>query len=185
MTNWFPKAYADQVAKLRVPCGFLLVIAFAWFSRPSPQSLLIGIPVALLGLGLRGWAAGNLTKDQQLTTQGPYTLLRNPLYVGTLFAGTGFVFASRSFWLGIVLAAVFALIYLPAIELEEQHLRELFSSFNEYASRVPRLLPKFHVIPETRHFESSLYRKNREYQAGLGFSVGLILFIIKAWLGER
>ena len=76
----FPKAYADQVAKLRVPSGFLLVAAFAWFSHPSTESLLYGIPVSLLGLGLRAWAAGHLAKNQKLTTSGPYRFLRHPNY---------------------------------------------------------------------------------------------------------
>ena len=40
----FPKRYADCVARLRVPGGFLIVLAFAWFSRPSPQSLAYGLP---------------------------------------------------------------------------------------------------------------------------------------------
>ena len=31
----FPKPYADAVARLRVPSGFLIVIVFAWFSRPT------------------------------------------------------------------------------------------------------------------------------------------------------
>ena len=31
----FPKPYADAVARLRVPSGFLIVIVFAWFSRPD------------------------------------------------------------------------------------------------------------------------------------------------------
>ncbi|MDQ6676841.1 MAG: isoprenylcysteine carboxylmethyltransferase family protein [Acidobacteriota bacterium] len=182
MTHRFPKAYADQVAKLRVPSGFILVLAFAWLSLPTPRSLLLGTPIALIGLTLRAWAAGNLTKDRELTTQGPYSLLRNPLYLGTLLVGIGFVFASRSFVLGLVFAAVFAFIYLPAIELEEQHLRSLFPGFTEYAARVPRLFPSFHITAATRHFRCSLYRKNREYQAAFGFSAGLIWLVTKTCL---
>ena len=48
----FPKRYADAVARLRVPSGFLIVIVFAWFSHPTAQSMAIGIPVSLLGLTL-------------------------------------------------------------------------------------------------------------------------------------
>ncbi len=68
---WFPKRYADAVARLRVPCGFLLVVAFAWFAAPSPVSLAAGLPVAAVGLWLRGWAAGHLAKNQALATSGP------------------------------------------------------------------------------------------------------------------
>jgi hypothetical protein len=52
------KRYADFVAKLRVPCGFALVIAFGWLSRPTFQSLAMGLPVSIAGLALRAWATG-------------------------------------------------------------------------------------------------------------------------------
>ena len=96
----FPKSYADRVAKLRVPFGFLLVATFAWFSQPSITSLAIGIPVSLCGLALRAWAAGCLAKNAQLAQSGPYAWVRNPLYVGTLLVAAGLVLASRSLGLG-------------------------------------------------------------------------------------
>ena len=40
----FPKRYADAVARLRVPSGFLVVAAFAWFSQPTAGSLAAGLP---------------------------------------------------------------------------------------------------------------------------------------------
>ncbi len=85
----FPKPYADFVARLRVPCGFVLVAAFAWFSNPDMRSLVWGLPVSLLGLGLRAWAAGHLSKDRTLATCGPYNYTRNPLYLGTLLVAAG------------------------------------------------------------------------------------------------
>src|SRR5262245_40875172 len=122
----FPKRYADTVARLRVPSGFLIVFVFAWFSRPTVESLWLGLPLAAGGLLVRAWAAGCLAKNQQLATSGPYAYTRNPLYLGTLLVAAGLVIAARSAWLGILFAAVFLLIYLPVIELEEQHLRRLF-----------------------------------------------------------
>jgi len=89
----FPKPYADAVARLRVPSGFLIVVVFAWFSNPSPESLMWGVPVSLAGLALRGWAAGCLAKNQRLATGGPYAYMRNPLYVGTLLVAAGLAIA--------------------------------------------------------------------------------------------
>src|SRR5204863_6444290 len=87
----FPKPYADIVAKLRVPCGFALAAAFLWLSQPTFLSLAAGLPVSILGLGLRAWAAGHLEKNTTLTESGPYAWVRNPLYIGTLTAAAGFV----------------------------------------------------------------------------------------------
>ena len=92
----FPKPYADMVARLRVPSGFLIVVVFAWFSQ-SHAALDGGrVPIALLGLALRAWAAGCLAKNQQLAIGGPYAYTRNPLYIGTLLVAAGLAVASRS-----------------------------------------------------------------------------------------
>jgi protein-S-isoprenylcysteine O-methyltransferase Ste14 len=178
--NFFPKPYADFVARLRVPCGFVLVVAFAWFSRPSLASLAYGIPVSIAGLALRAWAAGHLAKNQQLATGGPYAYTRNPLYLGTLLVAAGLAIAARSAGLALLFAAVFILVYLPVIVLEQQHLHKLFPEYADYAARVPALLPFRRHRPAAGHFTWQLYWKNQEYQAFLGFAAGLAWLFWKA-----
>jgi protein-S-isoprenylcysteine O-methyltransferase Ste14 len=175
----FPKAYADRVAKLRVPGGFVLVAAFLWLSAPSPTSLAIGLPVSILGLALRAWAAGHLEKNTTLADGGPYAYVRNPLYIGTLATAAGLVIASRRWELGVLFALVFLVIYLPVVELEEQHLRKLFPAYDEYAQRVPKLLPRFSGTSSKR-FRWSVYMKNQEYQALLGFLAGAAYLTLKS-----
>ena len=175
----FPKPYADAVAKLRVPGGFLLVAAFLWLSSPTWTSLAVGLPISALGLILRGWAAGHLAKNQSLAASGPYAYVRNPLYIGTLAVAAGFVIASLRWELGALFAAVFLLIYLPVVELEEQHLRSLFPAYADYAKRVPRLWPRLQAGTYAQPFRWSLYRRNQEYQALLGFAAGVAVLIWK------
>ncbi|HEU0143026.1 MAG TPA: isoprenylcysteine carboxylmethyltransferase family protein [Bryobacteraceae bacterium] len=178
---WFPKPYADFVARLRVPIGFLLVAAFAWLSRPSPLSLCIGASISFAGIALRAWAAGHLSKNTELATSGPYAYVRNPLYLGTLIAALGFVIASRESSLGILFAAVFVFVYLPVVELEEQHLRKLFPEYGAYASRVKMLIPSFGYRGAGRKFQWRLYMRNQEFQALLGFLAGIAFLAWKAW----
>jgi protein-S-isoprenylcysteine O-methyltransferase Ste14 len=172
----FPKRYADTVARLRVPSGFLIVVLFACLSHPTPQSLAIGLPVSVIGLALRGWAAGCLAKNQQLATGGPYAHMRNPLYIGTLLVAAGLAIAARNPWLALLFAVVFVFVYLPVIQLEEQHLRRLFPEYAEYAREVPALWPR--LTPWERKgaqsFRWALYWKNEEYQAAAGFLVGAL-----------
>jgi len=181
LNGLFPKPYADFVARLRVPCGFLLVAAFAWFSHPDTRALICGLPVSAIGLALRTWAAGHLAKNQALATSGPYAYTRNPLYLGTLLVAAGLAIASRSAGLGGLFAAVFVCVYLPVIELEQQHLRTLFPDYAGYAARVPALLPRMTPAGEPRAFQWALYVKNREYQAAAGFLAGALFLLWKAW----
>ena len=175
----FPKRYADAVAKLRVPSGFALVAVFAWFSRPTSHSLALGLPLGLLGLALRAWAAGCLAKNRQLATGGPYAYTRNPLYLGTLLVAAGLVIASRNIGLGILFVAVFLLVYLPVIQLEEQHLRTLFPEYATYAERVPALWPRLTPAPtrNSNPFHIALYLRNQEYQAGAAFGAGMLYLL--------
>ena len=177
----FPRSYAHAVARLRVPFGFALVAAFAWFSAPNAQSLAWGLPVAAVGLVLRAWAAGRLAKNQRLATSGPYAYVRNPLYLGTALAGAGLAIASRQALLGALFAAVFGLVYLPAIQLEEEYLGELFPEYPAYAKRVRMLWPRLATDGAGGRFEWRLYWKNEEYQALAGFLAGAALLIWKAW----
>jgi protein-S-isoprenylcysteine O-methyltransferase Ste14 len=176
---WFPKPYADLVARLRVPSGFLLAALFAWLAQPTRGSLAAGLPVSVVGLLIRTWAAGHLAKNQELATTGPYGYVRNPLYAGTLIAAAGLVIAAREMWLAVIFAAVFLLVYLPVIEQEEQHLRKLFPFYEAYATRVPLLVPWGKRAAPGR-FRLDLYLRNREYQALLGFLAGAAFLIWKA-----
>src|SRR5580658_6511780 len=178
----FPKPYADLVARLRVASGFVLVLAFAWFSLPDFRSLALGLPVSLSGLLLRAWATGHLEKNIRLAEGGPYAYVRNPLYLGTLLVAAGFVIASRRWLLAGLFAAVFVLIYLPVIELEEQHLGKLFSNFADYSKRVRSLAPTFRPVKSGVRFQWSLYMRNQEYQALLGFLAGEALLTAKVFL---
>jgi protein-S-isoprenylcysteine O-methyltransferase Ste14 len=183
----FPKRYADAVARARVPSGFVIVFLFGWLAHPSAQSLAIGLPISLLGLALRAWAAGCLFKDQKLATGGPYQYTRNPLYLGTLIVAAGLVTAARNPWLAAVFAAVFVLVYLPVIQLEQQHLHRLFPEYAAYAREVPavapRLTPSREFAAGAHAFRWSQYVHNREYQAGLGWLAGAAFLVGKWTLG--
>src|ERR1700736_4031230 len=93
--SWFSKPYADFVQRLRVPIGFLLAAAFAYWSSPTASSIEWSVPISVAGLLLRGWAAGHLAKNQSLAVSGPYAFTRNPLYLGTLLVALGLVISSR------------------------------------------------------------------------------------------
>ena len=176
----FPKPYADAVARLRVPFGFVMVAAFLWFSDPTALSLAVGVPVSILGLALRAWAAGHLEKNRDLAQSGPYAWVRNPLYLGTLTVAAGCAIAARRWELGLLFAVVFGLVYLPAVELEEQHLRRLFPAFEDYARRVPRLIPRLAAAEGAgRPFAYAIYRRNREYEALAGYLAGLAVLVWK------
>jgi protein-S-isoprenylcysteine O-methyltransferase Ste14 len=178
------KGYAAWAARWRVPLGFALALAYLVFSQPTQPLLLAGGAIALLGLMVRGWAAGFLEKNQSLATSGPYRYTRNPLYLGSFLTGVGLATAGSSAVLMLAFAGLFLIIYGPVMRREEYLLRQKFGAvYDGYAASVPRFIPGRQAGPASaERFDWARYRKNREYEAALGFSAALVFLVLKMWL---
>jgi protein-S-isoprenylcysteine O-methyltransferase Ste14 len=169
----------------RVPLGFVCAALFFVLSRPRLPTLAIGGVIAVMGLGLRGWASGYLRKNDELATSGPYARTRNPLYLGSFVIGLGFSVAAGRWYLGILFLALFLGIYLPVMRIESQTLAQLFGeSFARYSQAVPMFLPRLtpYRDEEMRRvtFDPGLYRRYREYRAALGLIVAWAVLAFKA-----
>jgi len=162
--------WAQVARRVRVPLGFVFAVLYFWLARPAWRSMALGAVAIVPGLLVRALASGHVRKNEALATSGPYAYTRNPLYLGSLLIGVGFGVAARSWWVGVVLVVMFFAIYLPVIRDEEAFLRQKFPEFEEYARRVPRMVPRIgpHPSSEAGGFSFELYLKHREYNALLG-----------------
>ena len=88
-----------------------------------------------------------LTGSGEIATRGLYTRLRHPRYLGMMAAVLGACVLAGSWTLWVV-AACWWLVAMATIRLEERELRRRFgTAYDEYARRVPALLP-FRFGPE-------------------------------------
>jgi protein-S-isoprenylcysteine O-methyltransferase Ste14 len=166
--------------KWRVRVGYPVGVAAFWFAHPQIKWLLCGVGVAIVGLVIRGYAAGHLRKHQQLATSGPYAFTRNPLYLGSVFLAAGFSVASHSWISTLLLAAYLAIFYPLVIQREQSELKAHYGdAFVEYSARVPAFWPRLSpAISSTEKFSWPLYRKNREYEASIGLAVAMAILVI-------
>ncbi|MDP8267048.1 MAG: isoprenylcysteine carboxylmethyltransferase family protein [Candidatus Aceula meridiana] len=107
----------------------------------------IGLMLVLKGTFLRMAARGfkkiHSKKSKDLVTEGPYTLTRNPMYLGSFLMGAGFVLIVWPFWFLPVFAYLFYLRFNKEIVKEEGYLTEIFGDrYKQYCRKVPRLFPK-------------------------------------------
>jgi protein-S-isoprenylcysteine O-methyltransferase Ste14 len=166
--------------RIRVPLSFAFAVAYVWLARPTRTSLLVGGLLLLPGLLLRGLASGHVQKDKQLTTSGPYAYTRNPLYLGSLILGAGFIVAARSWWIPAILFVMFLVIYIPVIAGEERYLRKTFPEYDDYARNVPRFAMRLTRYGNQRgEFSSARYWKHREYNAVVGCVIVLTILVMK------
>ena len=147
------KEVAAILFKIRsyTPIPFLLFM-FIFYSG-SVESWLVGLPIILFGEFIRLWGvshAGSLTrtttgpKAKKLITSGPFSHVRNPLYIGNIIVYTGFGILSYSLfpYLAILAFCWFVFQYWLIISIEEKFLESKFGlEYKHYKENVNRLLP--------------------------------------------
>ncbi len=98
---------------------------------------------ALRTLGKQWATVARIVEGHQLVTQGPYSWVRNPIYLamfGMLLA-TELVWSR--WWVILIAVTVFLIGNEIRIRSEEKILRETFGErFKEYARRVPAFFPR-------------------------------------------
>ena len=161
-----------RIARLRVPLGFLFAGLVLWLAQPTPRTLLAGAVIALLGEGIRIWAAGHLEKGREVTSSGPYALTRHPLYLGSSVIALGLAVASDRVLVNVIVLGYMALTLTAAIRTEEAHLTEKFgAAYPDY--RAGRMSVE-------RGFSLQRAMRNREYRAATGVLAVLAFLFWKA-----
>ena len=88
-----------------------------------------------------GGGPGIDVAPNDLVTSGPYTVVRNPMYLGHLIFLAGLALFARS-WLGLLLLAGTAWWFDARVAADEQHLADQFGArYREYQARVRRWVP--------------------------------------------
>ena len=169
------------IQRIRVPAGMAFALIFLYFAHPRMEHFLVGLGLALAGLGVRLWAAGHIEKGSRLAACGPYRWTRNPLYLGSFLMGLGFSLAAAKVWLAVLFLVLFFALYVPVMRREERELEQSFGSdYESYRRQAPFFLPRLpvgnptenaHPAVNTRNFRWRLVILNREYNAVLGFLV--------------
>ena len=129
---WWP--ISGWLAAEILLAGLAVVLAYAsnWFCHWAVQTL-----------GKQWTYDARVIEGHELITQGPYAVVRNPIYLGMfgLMVATGLVLAT---WWSLLLAIIlFSVGNQIRIHAEEKLLRNAFGQkFDEYASNVPAFLPR-------------------------------------------
>ncbi len=150
--NFLVRSRAWMGILIMIPFGFLAIFSVPRAFEGTWLDILFdtaGFALFVLGGGFRWWATLYIggKKYNTVVDEGPYSICRNPLYLGTFLTLLAFscYLESLTFGVGAVLAAVF---YLSVtVAAEEAMLREKFGQpFIDYCNTVPRFVPKFRLF---------------------------------------
>jgi protein-S-isoprenylcysteine O-methyltransferase Ste14 len=130
----------------------------------------LGAVTVLLGIFLRSWAAGVLHKTEILAKEGPYAIIRHPLYMGSLLIALGFCIITGDMTIIITILILAMVLYVPKKIYEEKKLAGAFGDqWTAYTSVVPAFIP--YKVPSLSAvcsgFSMDRWRHNREYEGAL------------------
>lgn len=129
----------------------------------------------------RLWALGYISgnKSHTLIVEGPYSLMRNPLYFFSLCGAIGLGLASKSVLVFSLLVLAFAAYYPLVIRAEEEHLERLQGDdFRRYKASVPAFYPRFSTFREQASYPVDARRMRRAFFSVMWFP--LTFFIMTA-----
>ena len=135
-------------------------LAVAWFLERAtggrfawpPVAAALGVTIVLAGLALHAWGRRTLAErwspqvapsgDVRLAEDGPYAIVRHPLYAAIVLLGTGTLLAHCS--RAVLAATVGIVIGVGAKRRAEDRALEarLGPRWTDYARRVPALWPR-------------------------------------------
>jgi len=155
------------------------------------------IVLSFLGFAFRcltlGWVAegtsGRNTKGQlaeSLNTEGVYSIVRHPLYLGNFLIMLGFSLFVEVWWFALAVVFLFWIYYEKIMFAEEEFLRRKFGpAYEKWANETPVFWPDLKKWKRpSRKFSVKMILR-REYSGFFGIIVAFIgLKILANWLGE-
>ncbi len=162
-----------------VVAGFLF-----YYADVEPAWFVPGAIVTFLGEWLRLWAAGHLRKNKQLTTTGPYSYVKNPLYIGTLLITVGYSAMAKNIYILLGGFVWFFIYYAPYKKKQENE--KLVGSFGDawtvYDKAVPDYFPRLSPYPArgTNRWNWDVVKENSEHETAVGvfFGFAVMLYLL-------
>ena len=131
---WILQKHSFRLS-LTLVIGVLLVAVGGYLRITSRRTLMKA------GFGLLNSSRLQIVKDQRLVTNGVYSHIRHPLYLGEIIRNLGFTLILSSLY-GFAAVLVGSLFLFPRIEIEERMLLEKFvKEYEEYRRRTKKLIP--------------------------------------------
>lgn len=105
----------------------------------------LGLVLIVIAAFGRLWSSLYISgyKEDKIITQGPYAIVRNPLYVFSFLGAIGLGLVTQHLVVLGLITVIFLLYYPMVVCAEEQLLEQKFGQvYTDYQQEVPRFLPR-------------------------------------------
>lgn len=125
----------------------IVLVAIAFMTQlADPKWFWIGLTISLLGEFFQLWCWSTLRTSKSLAYLGPYSMVRNPMYLGRYFIVLGVILLAGmpGVWFIIPYTLIYGFYMVNRVRREEKKLTEMFGEdYLDYCSKVNRFLPSF------------------------------------------
>lgn len=171
------KKFKKYFERYRAFIGIISLLIVLYFAKPNAKSIAIGFIFIMLGTFFRAWASGFINKNNELATNGPYALSRNPLYFGNFILGVGIAIASNQVFCYIIFAVYYFLFFPALMIMENKRMRDKFGKkYENWSKGLNSFFPGIKKI-KSGGFNISYYMNNKEYKV-IYFSLFIVITLI-------
>lgn len=184
----------QKMRRLWLFFGILLVGAVLMLAGPIWTDEGLAEDIELAGIGLiwigvvgRIWSTLYIGghKSSTVIMDGPYSVMRNPLYFFSTIAAVGVGFQSGTLTAGIIFGVLCWLAFQIVTRREEKHLSGIFGApYANYCATVPRFFPNPRLFKDQATLTISTKRMYTTLLDGLVFFVALPAFELAEYLQD-
>ena len=169
------------LVRSRVLLAIAAVAAIIW--KMDPRWLLPGFLVSMFGEAIQLWCFASLDKTRTLATNGPYAMVRNPMYLGRYFILLGALMLLGNGWLLLGFTVLYYFYMYNRVRREEVTLAGVLGEpYARYLREVNRFLPSSpRPGSPVAYWEWKLLKQNH----GPENLAGTLVFWVAAWAWAR
>ncbi len=163
------------IRRTRLPLG--VAVTAVIFCLINKDWFFAGLAISLFGAAWQWWCFGSIKTSKVLARKGPYTFVRNPMYLARFFLVLGAFVMTGSIWAVCILIPVYYLYMVNRVKREEVKLQGIFGeSYETFLKEVNRFLPNFKNVI----FRDMMFFKLEYFNRNNGFPNMLAVFIVYA-----
>ena len=169
----------EQLFQWRDYTPIPLVLLLLFVARPTVFSATLGMCLIVFGEAIRLYSVafiGSVSRTRtpgsggSLITTGPFSIVRNPLYVGNFFITFGVTLYGGQLGFVVIAMLLFAFQYYCIVRFEETQLERKFpEEYVAYMEAVPRWfpspLPSMHELQWPASFSEAIWSERRTFMA--------------------
>ncbi len=145
---WIGIWISPQPRFILSPFNIIIPISFLGIKSSLSQIIIFilffssGMYLGLAGVKTLGLKVAETHKPEKIITEGLYSKIRHPQYLGGILAHIGITFLLSAFYSLLATPLIIFLIYLLAWKEEKELIREFGDEYIKYRERVPMFIPR-------------------------------------------